>query len=77
MHLAIKFTADWSKSSKNFLDVVVSIAEGVTETDLYVKPTDNHLYYLSPSCHSFYCKKGIPYSQVLRRNRICSNNEFF
>ena len=32
---------------------------------------------MSSSCHPFYCKKGIPYSQALRFNRICSNNEFF
>ena len=77
MHPAIRFTADWSKTSINFLDVTVSIAEGVIETDLYVKPTDSHQYLLSSSCHPFYCKKGIPYSQALRLNRICSNNEFF
>ena len=77
MHPTIKFTTDWSKTSVNFLDVTVSIAEGVIETDLYVKPTDSHQYLLSSSCHPFYCKKGIPYSQALRLNRICSNNEFF
>ena len=76
MHPTIKFTADWSKISINFLDVTVSIA-GVIETDLYVKPTDSHQYLLSSSCHPFYCKKGIPYSQALRLNRIYSNNEFF
>ena len=42
-----------------------------------IKPTDSHRYLLSSSCHPFYCKKGIPYSQALRLNRICSNNEFF
>ena len=77
MHPTIKFTADWSKTSINFLYVTVSIAEGVIETDLYVKPTDSHQYLLSSSCHPFYCKKGIPYSQAIRLNRICSNNEFF
>ena len=77
MHPTIKFTADWSQISINFLDVMVSIAEGVIETDLYVKPTDSHQYHLSSSCHPFYCKKGIPDSQALRLNRICSNNEFF
>ena len=77
MHPTIKFTTDWSKTSVNFLDVTVSIAEGVIETDLYVKPTDSHQYLLSSSCHPFYCKKGIPYSQALRLNRICSKNEFF
>ena len=34
IHSFIKFTADWSKKSINFLDVTVSIAEGVIETDL-------------------------------------------
>ena len=32
---------------------------------------------MSSSWGSFYCKKVIPYSQALRLNRICSNNEFF
>ena len=76
MHPTVKFTADWSKTSINFLDVTVSIAEGVIETDLYVKPTDSHQYLLS-SGNLFYCKKGIPYSQAQRLKRICSNNEFF
>ena len=74
IHPAIKFMADWSKTSINFLYVTVSIAEGVIETDLYAKPTDSHQYLLSSSSYPFYCKKGIPYSQTLR---ICSNNEFF
>ena len=77
MHPNIKFRADWSKTSINFLDETVSIAEGVIETDLYVKPTDSHQCLLSSSCHPFYCGNGIPYSQALRLNRICSNNEFF
>ena len=39
---AIKFMADWSYSSVNFLDVKVIIKDGKTITDLYVKPTDTH-----------------------------------
>ena len=77
MHPTIKFTVDWLKTSINFFDVTVSVAEGVIETDLYVNPTGSHQYLLSSSCHPFYCKKGIPYSQALRFNRICSDNEFF
>ena len=77
MHPTIKFTVDWSKTLVNFLDVTVSVTEGVIETDLYVKSTDSQQYLLSSSCHPCYCKKDIPYSQALRRNRICSNNEFF
>ena len=77
MHLTITFTADWSKTSTNVPDVTVSIVEAIIETDIHVKSTDSHQYLLSSSCHPFYCKKGIPYSQTLRFNRICSNNEFF
>ena len=69
MHPTIKFTADWSKTSINFLDVTVSITECI-----YML---NHQDLLSSSCHPFYSKKGIPYSQALRLKRICSNNEFF
>ena len=73
----IKFKAGWPKTSINFLDVTVSIAERIIDTDLYVKPTDSHQYIFPSSCHTSYCKKGIPYRQTLRLNRICSNNEFF
>ena len=72
VHPTITFTAEWSKTSINFLDVTVSLIEGVIETDLYVKPTDSHQNLQSSSCHPFHCKKGIPYSQALRLNRICS-----
>ena len=57
MHLTMKFTADWSKTSIDFLDVPVSIAEGVIETDPYVRPTDRHQYLLLSSCHSFIAKR--------------------
>ena len=76
-HPTIKFTAEWSKTSINFLDVTVSLIEGVIETDLFVKPTDSHQYLQSSSCHPFHCKKGIPYSQALRLNHICSETNSF
>ena len=72
VHPTIKFRAEWSKTSIDFLDVTVPLTEGVIETDLYVKSTDSHHYLQSRSCHRFHCKKGIPYSQALRLNCICS-----
>ena len=77
VHPTIKFTAEWSKTSINFLDVTVSLVEGVIENDLYVKPTDSHQYLQSSSCHPFHCKKGIPYSQALRLNCICLETNSF
>ena len=46
-------------------------------TDLFVKPTDTHQLLDPSSSHPYHCKKGIPYSQALRLNRICSDNESF
>ena len=77
MHPTIKFIAEWSKTSINFLDVIVSLIEGVIKTDLFVKPTDSHQYLQSSSCHPFHCKKSIPYSQALRLKRICSETNSF
>ena len=53
IHATVKFTADWLKTSVDFLDVTLSITEGVTETDLYNKPTDSHQYLLSSPWHPF------------------------
>ena len=39
--------------------------------------TDTHQFLDLTFYHSFHCKKGIPYSQILRLNRICSNNNNF
>ena len=40
-------------------------------------PTDTHQFLDPSSSHPYCCKKGIPYSQALRLNRICSDNESF
>ena len=73
----IKFTAEWSKEEINFLDLNVRLRNRQIETDLHIKPTDTHLFVDSTSCHPYHCKKGIPYSQALRYNRICSDDKKF
>ena len=73
----VKFTAEWSKTSINFLDATVFLIEVVIETDSYVKETDSHQYLQSSSCHSFHCKKSITYSQALKLNRTCSETNSF
>ena len=76
-HPTIKFTAKYSKETINFLDVNVRLVGGELMTDLFVKPTDTHQFLDPSSSHPYHCKKGIPYSQALRLNRICSDKESF
>ena len=57
VHLTIKFTADWSYSSVNFLDAKVIIKDEKIIIDLYVKPTDTHQYLDSSPCRPYHCKK--------------------
>ena len=76
-HPTIKFTADYSYETVNFLDVNVSRHGEGLRTDLFVKPTDTHQYLEASSCHPAHCKSSIPYSQALRLNRICSEPAFF
>ena len=72
-HPTIKFTAEWSLTSINFLDVTVSLIGAKITADLYVKAADSHQYIRFYSCHPCHCKKGITCSQALRLNRICSD----
>ena len=46
-------------------------------SDLYEKLTDNHQYLHSFSSHPYHYKKGIPHSQDLCLNRICSDPNSF
>ena len=54
-----------------YIDGIVFIWEHGEES------TDTHEFLDSTSCHPYHCKKSIPYSQVLRYNRICSDNKKF
>ena len=76
-HSTVQFTAEWSKTKINFLDVTVYLENGKIQTDLYVTSTDTHQYLHSSSCYPYHCKKGIPYSQTFRLNRTCSDSTSF
>ena len=73
-HTTIKFTANDSREEINFLDVLVRKKNNQPVTDLCIKPTDTHQYLHASSCHVYYFKKPILYSQALALNRICSEN---
>ena len=75
-HPTINFIAEYSRAKINFLDATVIKKSNQLVTDLYIKPTDTHQYLHASSCHVSHCKKSIPWSQALRLNRVCSENEF-
>ena len=59
------------------MDVMLKIENGFISTDIYTKPTDAHAYLHRQSCHPLHCVMNIPYSQMLRLRRLCSNEEVF
>ena len=62
---------------KTFLQVNMRSADGELLTDLFVKLADAHKILDTSISHSYYCKKGIPYSQALWLSSICSDNGTF
>ena len=46
-----------------------------TQVVLFAKPTDTHQFVDATSYHCDHCKKGIPYSQAIRVNKIYSDDE--
>ena len=44
LHPTIKFTLVFSETSLNMLDLTLNLVDGFIQTDVYSKPTDNHLY---------------------------------
>ena len=77
IHPTIKFTSSHSPTNVPFLDVMVSLHNGIIETDLFTKPTDKHQHLLNSSCHPHHTKKAIPFSLALRLHRICSTEAKF
>ena len=67
------FTFEYGKSVP-FLDVMVTLADGCIDTDLYSKKTDAHLYLRYDSCHPKSCVKGLAKGELLRVRRICSTH---
>ena len=73
-HPTIKFTADISCDTANFLDTCVHFSDGHLWTDLYTKPTDTHSYMRFESSHPHHIKTNLPFSEFLRIRRNCSRD---
>ena len=76
-HPTITFTAQYSKEKVNFLDLNIKLIDGTLKADLFVKLAVTNQILDPTSSHPYLCEKGIPYSQALRLNRICSDNTRF
>jgi len=73
LHPSIKFEVKYSHSEINCLDCAVFFDKAKLKTRLFVKPTDQPMLLHNSSYHPNSLKHSIPYSQALRINRICSN----
>ena len=77
LYPTIKFTLVHSPTSLDVLDLTLSLVDGFIQTDIYSKPTDNHIYLLRNSAHPVHCSKAIPYGVATRVRRNCSSSESF
>ena len=66
-HETIKFTHEVLPSKINFLDVTVLLHYNKIATDLHIKSTDAHQYFLSSSCHHNSIKRSILCSLISLR----------
>ena len=77
-HPTLKYTWGISDISLAFLDTKLSIEGNGLCTIVHYKPTDSHSYLLYSSSHPSHVKISIPYSQLLRLRRLCSEDcDFF
>jgi hypothetical protein len=71
----IQFKFEFSFKKVEFLDLAISIEDGLLKTDLFVKPTNKQIFIDYNSNHPTHCMESIPYSQALRVVERCSSDE--
>ena len=75
LHPTIKFEANYSFNSINFLDThIYKNKDGKLCITLHVKPTDRQSYLHHKSYHPTATKRSITYSQALRIRKICTED---
>ena len=72
-----KFTYEFDKDSTSFLSLKIIASNGKLATSLYDKPADCHRYLHYKSSYPEHTKRSIIYSQILRVDRICSQDSDF
>ena len=72
---SIKYTYTISNNTVTFLDLQLTIDNNHIKSCVHFKHTDSHNYLLFSSSHPPSCKQSIPFSQLLRIKRCCSDND--
>ena len=74
---SLKFTIVIGGKSLKFMDLFITLRDGLLHTTVYSKPTDGHLYLHFDSCHPRSTKSAVETGVALRLRRICSSEEEF
>ena len=75
-HPALQFT-HITKTELPFLDIKLRVSGDHISSSICYKDTDSHSYLHHLSSHPRHCKGGLPYSQLLRFRRLCSDGTHF
>ncbi|CAJ0962602.1 unnamed protein product [Ranitomeya imitator] len=74
----IKLTCHYSRERVDFLDVCIQRdGDGFLQSDLHRKTTSVNSLLHSTSAHPKHLKNSIPYGQLLRAKRICSEDSLY
>ncbi|XP_078362687.1 uncharacterized protein LOC144646860 [Oculina patagonica] len=76
-HPNLKFTWSISEEAVSFLDLCIKPSGHRLTTTIHYKENDTHSYLNYFSSHPVRCKQSIPFSQLLRLKRICSEADDF
>ena len=71
----LKFTSCLDKSNLVFLDLNLSVSQGMIKTDTHFKPTARNSLLNYKSFHPKHLRDNLPFGQFLRLRRNCSNIE--
>ena len=73
-HPAVKFTYHKTEKHATFLEMNISLKQGILSTSIHYKTNDSHSYRLS---HNPTTKNSIHFPQFLRLYRLCSGDANF
>ena len=76
LNLKFELVYSESKLTCNVLDVLLHWVDGFTQTDVYSKPTDSHLYLSPSSTHPKHVFKVILFGVTSRLRRNSSEDNF-